>query len=77
MVKLIHLLNYYFKFRYIHFLLCMIHVHMYTKCMLGAYEVQKKVPYPLEIELWVAVNHHVGVGTEPRSSGRASSTLNC
>lgn len=35
---------------------------MYTSCMLSAQEVQKRVLDPLELELEMIVNLHVGAG---------------
>jgi hypothetical protein len=33
-------------------------------CVPGAYEVQKRVWYPLELELQAVVSHHVGAGNK-------------
>lgn len=35
-------------------------VCMYTTCVSGAPRDQRTVWDPLELELWIVVNHHVG-----------------
>lgn len=47
----------------------------YTTCVLGAYRSQKRASDSLELELKVAVNHHMGTETEPRSSVKAANPL--
>lgn len=47
---------------------CMYYVHallacMYTMCMLGNKEDQKRAYDPLELELQTIVSHHMGTGT--------------
>jgi hypothetical protein len=48
-----------------------LHVCMCTMCMPGACD-QKKVPDPLELELWMVVSHHLSSGNKPRLSIRAA-----
>ena len=62
---------------YFHFI-CMSacpNVCKYTTCVLGAYRSQKRASDSLELELKVAVNHHMGTETEPRSSVKAANPL--
>lgn len=37
-----------------------LHVYMYTTFMSGAHIRQKRVSNPLELELWMVINHPVG-----------------
>ena len=50
-------------------------MHIYV-CVPGACGGLKRTLDPLELELWTAVSHHVGLGIEPRTSARTRSTLN-
>lgn len=45
-------------------------------CGSGACRGQKRGSDHLELEVQMVVNHHEGVGTETRSCGRATNTLN-
>lgn len=49
--------------RYIYFILCVFLLHMCVcvpcACTLGAYRSQKRLLDPLELILWMIVNHHV------------------
>ena len=50
----------------------------YIYCILpGACEDHERTPYLLEMELVMVVNHLLVLITEPWSSGRAASDLNC
>jgi hypothetical protein len=53
-------------------MLCL-HVCMGTTCVAGASRDQKL----LELELGMAVSHHVGAGTGSVSSARAASAFHC
>jgi hypothetical protein len=52
-----------------------LHVCLYTTCEPGALRSQKKFD-SLELELQVAVSHHVGAGFQTQVLGRALSALN-
>lgn len=61
---------------------CMMHVRMYiwTTCILDAHEGQKRVLDVLELELWMAVSHHVGSGNQTPvlcMSSQHSQLLSC
>lgn len=43
--------------------------------MPGAYRDQKKVLSALELEIQIAVSHHVGAGPEPSSSAKTARAL--
>lgn len=45
--------------------------------MLVVHREQKRILGPVEVVLEVVVNHCVSAWTEPRTSVRATSTLNC
>ena len=51
---------------------CMSMPYVHVAC-----EGHKMVMDPLKLELLMAVSHHMVLGTEPRSSVRAMSALNC
>jgi hypothetical protein len=38
---------------------------MRATCVLSAYQGQKRAPDPLELELKMVVNHHMGAGVDP------------
>lgn len=50
--------------RYIHFILCVSPTYVCVctpcACTLGAHRSQKRLLDPLELRLWMIVNHHVG-----------------
>lgn len=58
-------------------LMCMsvFSTYVCTVCMPGACRDQKGVSDPLELELWVFVNHRVGAWNGTRSSARATGAL--
>lgn len=39
-------------------------VYLCTMCMPDTHRGQKRVSNPLELELWMVVNHHVGAGSQ-------------
>lgn len=48
---------------------------MSTSCVTGACRGEKKALDPMELDVGMAVSHHVGVGKQTRPSGRATSAL--
>jgi hypothetical protein len=51
-------------------------VGLYTTCVTRTYRSQKRASDLLELELKMAVSWHLGLGTEPISSGIAASYFN-
>lgn len=52
------------------------YVCVLTTQVLDACKGQKRVSYPLELELQMIISCHVGSGNFPGSSGKAESVLN-
>lgn len=44
---------------------CFTHMYVCTICVSGAQISQKRVLYPLELELKLVSSHHVGAGDQP------------
>lgn len=45
---------------------------MCSTCVSGALRAQRRMSYPLELELEMAGSFHLGTGTKPKSSERAA-----
>lgn len=52
-----------------------LHVYLGSRCVSGSHGNQKRALHPLELKLQMVMCCHLGVGMEPKSSGRVAGAL--